>query len=90
VHIARSVVAGGLGRTSPPADGLAYRAAVSPCGSLRWRGVRFAQEHSVLAGAVSRLSWIAMRAECGTVPPNLSLNPDRSPAALARRPLADG
>jgi hypothetical protein len=31
-----------------------------------------------------------MRAKCGLVPPNLSLNPDASPAALARRPLGAG
>ena len=37
---------------------------------------------SVLARAASWLSWLAMCAKCGAVPPNPSLNPDASPAAL--------
>jgi hypothetical protein len=32
----------------------------------------------------------AMSARCLTMPPNLSLNPDASPAALTRRPLGAG
>src|SRR5439155_22783162 len=90
VHLVHSLVAGRVARASPIAAGLAHRAAVSLGGHLCRRCVRVAQEHSVLAGAASWLSGVAVRAECSLVPPNLSLNPDASPAALARRPLGAG
>src|SRR5439155_25847999 len=83
VHLVRSLVAGCVGRASPIAAGLAHRAAVSLGGHLCRRCIRVAQEHSVLAGAACWLSWVAVRAECSLVPPNLSLNPD-APSAGAR------
>jgi len=48
------------------------------------------QINGVLSAGHRLASFVEMRTQCGRVSPNLSLNPDASPAALARRPLGAG
>jgi hypothetical protein len=51
-------------------------AAVPSRGPMRQRGIRAGEELAVFARSAFRLSRLAMRAQCGRVPPNISLNPD--------------